>query len=191
MNYFTSDTHFSDERIRRFSLRPHKNIKKMNKKIVKNWNKCVKNDDFVYHLGDFGNYDIIKKLKGKVILIEGNYEVNDRNKQNKTFETFKKELTKKGFYDVINENGIEKFFPNISSEPIFLTHKPMNCKKEKFNLFGHIHGHCRIKDFGINVGVDCFNYNLVKEENIVFLKNAIENKIFDDNVFCSKKNLNN
>jgi len=189
MNYFTADTHFSDDRIRRFSFRPHKNVKKMNKKIVKNWNKCVKNDDFVYHLGDFGNYDIIKSLKGKVILIEGNYEVNDRTKQNKTFETFKKELIEKGFYDVVNESGIEILFPNISSESIFLTHKPIDCKKKKFNLFGHIHGHSRIKDFGINVGVDCFNYNLVTEENIVFLKNAIDNKVFDENVFCSKNDL--
>ena len=86
MIYFTADTHFGSERVRFYSNRPFKNVKQTDKTMIKNWNKTAKKGDFVYHLGDFGDYNVIKKLKGNVILIMGNYEENDKNKLNMNFE---------------------------------------------------------------------------------------------------------
>ncbi|MDD4211560.1 MAG: metallophosphoesterase family protein [Clostridia bacterium] len=191
MIYFTADTHFGSEKVRIYSLRPFVNLRQMDKIMIKNWNKTAKKDDYIYHLGDFGSYNTIKKLKGKVILIMGNYEINDKERDFKSFKSYKKYLLSLGFYDVIDERGLRKIFKDISDEEIYLTHKPMDCDPNCFNLFGHIHGHSRAKDFGLNVGVDCYNYKLVTVENINFLKKAIDEKIFDDNVFCQKSNLIN
>lgn len=188
-NYFTADTHFTTERVRVLNYRPFKNCKQMDKKIIKNWNKCVKNNDFVYHLGDFGNYNVIKHLKGKVVLILGNYELNDMKQENMTFLEFKNKLINMGFYDVIDEKGLEQVFPNIDENKIKLVHKPMDASPNCFNLFGHIHGHVRAKDFGLNVGIDCYDYRLVSEEIILHFKKAIEEKVFDENVYCQKRDL--
>ena len=71
--FFTSDTHFGAERTRTLFKRPFSSIKEMDKSIIKNWNKKVKKEDLVYHLGDFGDFNKVKKLNGKIILILGNY----------------------------------------------------------------------------------------------------------------------
>jgi calcineurin-like phosphoesterase family protein len=72
--WFTSDTHFSHEKTRIKAARPFDNISEMDKEIIKQWNKIVKPNDIVYHLGDFGNLDILKKLNGRIRLIMGNHE---------------------------------------------------------------------------------------------------------------------
>lgn len=74
--FFTSDTHFSQERTLELSKRPFKNVEEMDNAIIDNWNSVVEPNDIVYHLGDFGNVEICKKLHGHIKLILGNYEFN-------------------------------------------------------------------------------------------------------------------
>ena len=75
--YFTSDTHFNQQRTLDLSKRPFKNLEEMNNTMIKNWNDVVTSKDLVIHCGAFGEYDYIKQLNGKVILIYGNYEMKD------------------------------------------------------------------------------------------------------------------
>lgn len=74
--FFTADTHFGSERALTLSRRPFKTVEEMDETLINNWNSVVGKDDIVYHLGDFGNYEIVKRLNGKVTLIWGNYELN-------------------------------------------------------------------------------------------------------------------
>lgn len=53
----------------------------MNKALIDNWNKVVKPEDDIYHLGDFSfasnkqdTIDILKQLKGRKHLIWGNHD---------------------------------------------------------------------------------------------------------------------
>lgn len=54
----------------------------MEETLVQNWNKVVKSDDHVYHLGDFcwqktdAYIRIIKRLNGNLHLITGNHDIN-------------------------------------------------------------------------------------------------------------------
>lgn len=156
----------------------------MDKSIIKNWNKKVKKDDLVYHLGDFGDSNKVKKLNGKIILILGNYEKDDMKKlfQN-NFKEYKKHLLSFGFFNVYKNNLKIK----IDNLTVNLTHKPLDCRKNSLNLFGHIHSLRMINPFGLNVGIDAHNYYPVEESDVLFFLNAIH--IYDKNVFCDSSDL--
>lgn len=81
MIYFTSDLHLGHESILRFSKRPFRNTKEMNRTLIANYNALVRNEDTVYILGDL-TYKIpvaeanrqISELNGKKYLIRGNHD---------------------------------------------------------------------------------------------------------------------
>lgn len=92
MNMFiTSDMHFGHANIIKYCNRPFKDVDDMNNKLIHNWNQRVKEDDIVYHLGDFcfkgGVEGGISKpqywenqLNGKIIHIKGNHDKNNHLK---------------------------------------------------------------------------------------------------------------
>lgn len=185
MIYFTSDTHFGSERTLKFSQRPFKNVEEMNKAIINNWNNVVRKDDIVYHLGDFGIYDFVNKLNGKIILILGNYEQNDLKMNfNDDFTKFSSYLKNLGFSEVIEKQFVLTL-PDDKKTTLFLTHEPLNCSKNYFNLFGHVHEKCKCKRFGLNIGTDCFNFTPATIAEVVFYKDAILNH-YDENVFVEE-----
>ena len=87
--YFTSDTHFNQQRTLEMSKRPFKDVKEMNNVLVSNWNKIIKPEDIVYHLGDFGDYRMREFLNGKIVLVKGNYE---RSGYKEEYEKYSHEL---------------------------------------------------------------------------------------------------
>lgn len=172
--YFTSDTHFGSERTLTLSKRPFSSISEMDEQMIKNWNSKVDTEDIVYHLGDFGNYEVAKRLNGKIILILGNYEITDIQNGKIT----RKEL----------ENIFYEVYDNLTlscglDKSLYLVHEPTKCDKNMFNLFGHIHGRQMVKRFGLDVGVDCHHFYPISKDDVSFYKNAILNH-YDENVFC-------
>ena len=51
--YITSDTWFGRPQILQIANRKFKDIEAMNTALIKNWNKKVKKNDVVFHLGNF------------------------------------------------------------------------------------------------------------------------------------------
>ena len=79
MKFFTADTHFSHHNILEYCNRPFQNIEDMNEHIIRKWNKKVRPDNIVYHLGDVGfkNLDhILDRLNGRKVLITGSHDKN-------------------------------------------------------------------------------------------------------------------
>ena len=78
MNYFfIADTHFNHANIIKFCNRPFNDVLEMNEVMIDNWNKTVKWNDKVYHVGDFAFGEakhIIDRLNGKITLILGSHE---------------------------------------------------------------------------------------------------------------------
>ena len=135
----------------------------MDREIIKNWNKLVKPDDIVYHCGDFGDYEILKKLNGKVRLIMGNHERKEEMTVNQLLEY--------GFDEVYeNETVVD-----MGEIQFHLCHEPSKHDPSMFNLFGHIHNFQMVLAFGINVGVDCHHFRPIDLERILLFKRIKEN----------------
>lgn len=162
--WFTSDTHFGSERTLELSKRPFKTVEEMDKTIIDNWNLVVGKDDVVYHLGDFGCYERVKELNGNIILICGNYEIDDiDNKFESNCNNFIDYALNLGFNSIsiseyFNPTGNYSIWVDIKDEHciINMVHKPSDLSNifslNEYNLFGHIHGLQRVKKRGLNVG---------------------------------------
>lgn len=80
--YITSDFHFSHKNIVGFTNRGKETtVEDHDDWLVEVWNRDVKNEDKVFHLGDFSfstNYDKIalqvSKLKGQKFFLKGNHD---------------------------------------------------------------------------------------------------------------------
>lgn len=95
--FFISDTHFGHANMLKFTnydgtrMRPFDSIEELDELMIENWNKMVKPNDKIYHLGDFmyrcGNRDqIASRLNGHKKLAKGNHDKDQLGWYAKYFE---------------------------------------------------------------------------------------------------------
>lgn len=149
--FFTSDQHFFHKNIIKYCARPFNSIEEMNETLIENYNKLVKPEDTVYHLGDFSfaNYaqaeSIFNRLNGQKILIEGNHDSGS---------VFKlKWAWIKNYYELKTDKA-----------NFVLFHYPMASWNAAFHEVIHLHGHSHhhLPNHGlrrVDVGVDGPTYN--------------------------------
>lgn len=168
--FFTSDTHYSEKRTMQLSKRPYSTVQEMDWDLLKKFNSKVTNNDIVYHLGDFGDPSFIKHLNGKEFyIVAGNYD------QDSVLEALKTDPRVK----IIPES----FATCLNYDVYSLVHYPTSMiAPKKFYLFGHIHSLQKVRRNGLNVGVDCHNFEPISLDEVEFYKNAIIN-YYDENVF--------
>ena len=173
--FCTSDTHFGAERTLHLSARPFRSVEEMDLKMISNWNKKVREKDVVFHLGDFGDWEIFPVLNcQKMYLVLGNYERKEGG---------------------IPNCHLIQILPNgkkvkLGEFEYRLVHEPLHGSefsgsKDDFYLYGHIHRLQTIKRNGVNVGTDAHRWEPVSLKEIEFLRGGIE-KHFDENVFCER-----
>lgn len=181
--FWTSDTHFNQERTFKYSMRGlyFSDLNDMNWQMVSRWNDVVSEGDTVYHLGDFGDFEYLKYLNGNIILLEGNYERDGIS--------YPTPAQKDLLCDYVKEEYIIDKMNNL-----VMTHEPSHIEQisaSTFYLFGHIHEKQKVKNgvyetceregtgnikyhkYGLNVGVDCHNFAPVSIETINFYRKAI------------------
>ena len=187
MKFFTSDLHFGSDDTIKLDKRPFKNSKDFEKQTIKSWNKVAGKNDIIFVVGDLvdchsstnnkclNNFNVIKKLKAKIVLILGNNEERIiKYYFNDNFDEFKKYCISLGFNDIKKDDII-----NINNISFYLIHKPKHHKKEMLNLFGHSHKAMGLyKSFGFNIGCDLNNYQLYSEQDITNLLEK-KNKYWD------------
>ena len=178
--FFTSDTHFYHKNIIEYTNRPFRDVAHMNEELIKNWNNVVDNDSIIFHLGDFAFtanikiiQDLIKSLNGKIYLIYGNHDYQNRLNRNVISDLFE------GTFDILQ---IEVEDPEVTSkyQEIILCHYPLLTwnKKERgsWNLHGHIHSGpesiasergLNISPAQLDVGVDNFDMTPVSYHNVL------------------------
>jgi len=169
--WFTADTHFGSERTLDLWKRSYTCVKVMDKLLAAHWNQAVKKEDTVYHLGNVGDPEVFKTLKGNIKLVPGNYDRGSLYILEKYCE-----VIDPGLY-------------NIKGHLFNLIHEPTTVVKDTaFCLFGHIHRAQMVKRNGLNVGVDCHNQCPIELIDVLFWQNAILHH-YDEEVFvenCGK-----
>lgn len=133
-NYYISDLHLRHANVIRLDGRPFANMEEMEAEIIRRWNERVTPQDTVYILGDFcwqtsnAWIDILKKLKGRKVLIRGNHDPKRIDgKLAKMFDDVKD-------YTEINDNGRRvcmSHFPNMFYNKSYHANTYMLC--------GHVH----------------------------------------------------
>ena len=155
--YFMADTHFGEERIRKYENRPFENALHMDREIIKRWNETVAPEDTVYLLGDFGadgcEAQILAQLNGKKILLKGNHDT----KSNEEYRSF-------GFSEVYEYPTIIEGFWILSHDALYV-----NENMPYANLFGHVHNSPIIKDYSKQhycVSAERINYTPIAFDQI-------------------------
>lgn len=128
--WIVSDTHFGHKKILGFKYdghpaRPFESVEEMDETMVTHWNKLVKPEDKVYHLGDVAihrrSLDIMSRLNGsRKILIRGNHDI------------FEAADYLKHFKDIRSVHRLGSFV---------LSHIPLHegSLNKKINAHGHLH----------------------------------------------------
>ena len=167
--FFTSDLHLYHTNIIKYCKRPFISYQDMNKTLISNWNARVKEDDIVFHNGDFmfrnsaggkkgeGEpvkfHEVEKLLNGRIIHIKGNH---DRNNSTKTI--------------------VERLVIRYGNHRVNIVHDPKFADYNyKINFVGHIHNLWSIQRFTkgskhtdcINIGVDVNNFRPVTFEELM------------------------
>lgn len=155
--FFTSDTHFGNRRILEHCDRPFDSVEEMDATLIKNWNKVIDPKDYVYHLGDFGNTDLLynqsifDQLNGRKYLIKGNHDTNNARPS--------------GWVWVKDTAMVQ-----IQKQYIWLSHYPhrlWNCAgKGVWHLFGHVHRNKGEYWLSFNVGVDAWDFRPISFEQV-------------------------
>lgn len=148
MIYFTSDTHFGHKNIIKYCSRPYSSVEEMDTELSKNWNRHVRPEDMVIHLGDvsFHKPDVTKrilsKLNGKKHLIIGNHDKEDEHRWMGVWDTVQhyKELKYERTKFVLFHFGLRVW--NKS-------------RYDAIHLYGHSHGTLPPHGRSVDVGVDC------------------------------------
>lgn len=160
-DFIISDLHLNHKNIIDYCNRPFDSVKKMNKRIIDNWNKIVKKNDNVYILGDFafGSKEEITKLcnrlKGNKILIKGNH---DNHPINWYLDC--------GFFKVYD-------VPILYHDYFVMSHTPQMTLNNIYGYFyGHIHNDEKYKDYTSNTFCVCaerLNYTPIEIEKAIAL----------------------
>lgn len=130
-----SDTHFNHENIIGYGQRPFHDVTHMNEIMIENWNKVVKDQDKVYHLGDVYISDgqrmneIFKRLKGKKRLILGNHDNG------------KDQILQKHFQKIEVWRDFREFGLLLTHVPIHRSGLRRGFKKDMMGELVNIHGH--------------------------------------------------
>ena len=135
--FFTSDTHFTEEKIIRYRPR-FSSVKEMDECIIQRWNEVVPPDGIVFHLGDFSDTPIdnitriARQLNGTIYLVPGNHDNSIQSKH----------LYREG-------NGIiicleHQKCLQYKCTRIIMSHYPLLCYPRCYSgnawqLFGHVH----------------------------------------------------
>ena len=175
--WFTADTHFGQERTLNFSKRPYRTVRDMDLDLISNWNKRVRKNDIVYHLGDFGeSFEYLDCLNFKTLnFVKGNYEKDK-------IPEIMKDLEKRKDVNIYDNDECtldsNEFHYICRHEPVIGKKVP----KDTICLHGHIHCRTLVKTNGIDVGVDGHLYAPMSQEDVDFFANALKQGFYDENV---------
>lgn len=172
--WFTGDTHFCHNKDFLYTPRGVETVDNMNDLVVENWNRVVRPEDTVYHLGDIALNDTtaaikyINALNGSIIWFLGNHDSPKR------VEEVLRNCPNVKLHSDRYATNIE-----IKNLHFYLSHYPTltanfddkHFSRHVINLHGHTHQKTNWKDptnpFMYHVGLDSHNVTPVSLDEAV------------------------
>ena len=188
--FFTSDTHFFQQRTLELSQRPFVDVMSMNYEMMSNWNKNVTMNDIMVHAGDFIDPEKAKSMLKPLLSMLNFKELHWvlGNYDRKIVDEIRQIISSTGRPIFLYE-GNYKF--NDDGKPYVVVHEPNDFKidasPDDIILFGHIHGRSFAKRNGFDLGIDYHQYSPISLEKVRWFTNAM--KYWDENVFSDKANV--
>lgn len=176
--YFYSDPHFNDEEIKYLRsnyIGDMEQVTRINSKV----GRC----DTIVFLGDIGDVDFIRYIRGYKVLIMGNHDAGAANYKRKqvligTAEEYKDKLHQKGYYESAgyvwydNELFDEVYEGVLTIAPnIILSHEPVGDFPYAINIHGHTHN----SNDKYNMCAENINYTPVPIKR--FIEDGISKKV--------------
>lgn len=158
--YFYSDPHFGDAELqqkRKNNISDDEQVKRINSKVGKK--------DTIIFLGDIGDVEFIKKIRGYKVLIMGNHDKGASNYKRGMIvvDSEVKEIDNK-LFDEVYEGAL------MISDKILLSHEPVDFKYA-LNIHGHDHGGSHYKNLSgknqLNMCAEHIDYTPVSLKTIV------------------------
>lgn len=165
--YVIADTHFGSYSVANICNRPFKTLKEMDETMIKRWNHAVKENDIIYHLGDFAEDDVFRlsenvkkykaRLNGRIRIILGNH---DRGVPYSVWSGL-------GFDRVYDQPVVIDNFVILSHEPLYLNDLANSNAKAYLNIHGHVHGNFYANSHYVNVCVDKTHFFPVNLDKLI------------------------
>lgn len=183
-----SDTHFDDEELAAGTpgrLTSDEQVAAINAKVGRK--------DVFIHLGDIGNIEHVRKIRGYKILIMGNHDAGRTNYERKiikeifAYEKYTQEEVKEkicakypncklyitkglaGWIATVDNGLFDEVYegPLMIGEKLILSHEPLDCSWA-FNIHGHNHsGHRVPTKTHLNVCSDVIKYTPLNLNNLL------------------------
>jgi calcineurin-like phosphoesterase family protein len=167
--FFTSDTHFGHNNIRRFCpvTRGHYlDVDHMDDDMIRNWNDMVGADDVVYHLGDFAFAsqgritEVLLQLNGRIRLLVGNHDkALSKGFGERLVDMQLLEMIYQGYHEA-NFNG-QHIVMNHFAQRVWNRHH-----HGTIHVYGHSHGSLPGLGKSVDVGVDSAELGLYTGDNM-------------------------
>lgn len=161
--FFTSDTHFGHARIIELCNRPFKSVEEMDEEMIARWNKIVRPQDTVMHIGDFcmGNGEeasqYLRRLNGHIHLVWGNHD----KPQVRLLDTW---MTSGPLVEM-SLDGYRLTFCHYAMRVWNKSHREDG---RSLMLFGHSHGMLPGTKQSADVGVDCWDFHPVLLDEVIY-----------------------
>ena len=184
--WIISDPHFNDA-----ESQGYRHSYPGDDELVKRINSKVGKNDTLIILGDVGDIEFIKKLKGYKVLIMGNHDKGASNyKRQKVLTPLPEEIKKEiwgsnydKFKDTLKDGYVDNHLfdevyegPVMINDRVILSHEPVAVPEYMFNIHGHTHGLPHIYDERhLNVCAEAIDYtpiNMLKLIQEGLLKNT-------------------
>lgn len=199
--FVTTDEHAWHKAIRDLCQRPFDSDREMVEELVRRHNKRVDPDATTFHLGDFWFGDrtdgrmaeYIASLNGKHVLVLGNHDRASMTATNGW--AHQREYLDAGFEAVVDvatltlpEVSKKKVPGGAQARKVLMSHFPYHADHKdnaRYNTFrlrdegmwllhGHVHGLYTVRDRGVNLGVDVWDFTPVNVHDIALLIAQVE-----------------
>lgn len=167
--WFTGDLHLGHKNILDICKRPFSTIEEHDRTMIGNHNSLVRDEDITYNFGDVGykcepKYmsDMIRQMKGRLVIILGNHDKALRTALRLGFldkEVQNGKLEIAGGYDAVWDDTLDiSKRIEINGQRIFISHYGHRTWPTAFrgawHLYAHSHGNLPSLYKSIDVGVD-------------------------------------